>query len=149
VLKIQESKAFDAIKTTESILWFSDMSHRLTGMKNCLVYLGTKVPYSLDPGKKKYYESIPINSRGVCCELCAVCCVLCAVCCVSVCAVCCVLCTVCTVCAVCTVCTVCCVLCAVCCVLCAVCCVLCAVCCVLCCVLCVLCEFGVWFDVDV
>jgi hypothetical protein len=63
--QIREKKNGIATKVHSLTLWFSDMSFRLTQMKNDQVYLATKLlATALD--SKKYYETLPIIARRVC-----------------------------------------------------------------------------------
>jgi hypothetical protein len=62
---IRQEKEKTAANAYNVMLWFSDMSFRLTSMKAVRVYLATKVPaHALE--QKKYYETIEINSRKLC-----------------------------------------------------------------------------------
>jgi hypothetical protein len=61
---VQQQRTKEARAEAGRLMWFSDMSFRLSNLKTTRVYLGTKVP-TANAQLKLQYETLPMNCREI------------------------------------------------------------------------------------
>ena len=64
VATVQQIRLKEAKAEAKRLMWFSDMSFRLSNLKTTRVYLGTKVP-TANAELKSQYATLPINCREI------------------------------------------------------------------------------------